>query len=110
MNWFNLIFTCMLATGGFIATSYVAIAEKMALPVGVYFQRNGLMSTIGGYIGLAAVVATLFINPWWTIFIVFLVAIYLCKMLVSIFGMASQLLSLVLMIVGITFLLVKALM
>lgn len=106
MNWLNITITCLIATGGFIAASYEVMAKKMMLTVGIYFKGNGLMAILGGFLTFGAIVLSAFINPWWTIFIVFIVGWFFSQLIVSIFKTVSQLISLILIITGIVLLLI----
>lgn len=102
MSWTNLIIVCVVATGGFIASSYEVIAQKMNIPVGKYFQRknNGIMVIIGGIVAFLSFILSAFVNPWWTIFIVVLTAYLLSQIVISILKSLSQPISAFLMILG----------
>jgi hypothetical protein len=100
MNWIILFYTCLIATGGFTAAAYEVVAKKMALPVGTMFQSNGLMTIIGGIVAIVAVIMSAFINPWWSLFMVFILSWLFCQLLVFTFKMHAQLLSLVLIVIG----------
>lgn len=105
MNWTNFIIVSLLATGGFIASSYEIIAQKMNIPVGKYFQRNnyGIMVIIGGIIALFSVILSAFVNPWWSFFLVFIAGYLLSQIVIRILKSLSQPISALFMILGILF-------
>jgi len=102
MNFMNLFTVCLITIGGFIAATYEVIAIKSGLPVGNYFRSNGILAIIGGFVTFGAVILSAFINPWWTIFIVFIIGWFFSQLAVRIFKTLSQVISLVLILIGIT--------
>jgi hypothetical protein len=100
MNWTTLLFTCLLATGGFIASTYEVFARANMLPVGQIFHSRGAMSIIGGFVVFGAAILSAFINPWWSILLVLVGAWLFTQIIIQLFKGASQLLSPILMIVG----------
>lgn len=101
MNWMNLVTVSLITIGGFMATIYEVTAKRIGLPVGFYFQRNGIMAIIGGFITFGAVILSAFINPWWTIFIVFIAGWFFSQLIIRIFKSLSQIISLILIVIGI---------
>ena len=101
MNWINLFIICLLASGGFMAATYEDIAKREGLPTGLYFQLGGIMAGIGALITFGAIILSVFINPWWTIFIVFIVAWSFTEITVRIFKSFSQIISLIVIVIGI---------
>lgn len=101
MNWFNIIITCIISIGGFTASTYEVTANRMMLSVGNYFRANGIMTIVGGFVTLGAIVLTAFVNPWWTIFIVFIAGWFFSQLLVKVFKEKSQLISVVFIVIGI---------
>lgn len=110
MNWINLFICSIIAIGGFTATVYETIANRMGLPVGRYFQRNGIMTIIGGFVTFIAIIVSAFINPWWTIFIIFICSWFFSQILISVFKISSQVISLLLMVGGVIFLMINTAM
>lgn len=104
MDWINLFLCSIIAVGGFTATVYETIAYRKGLPVGHYFQRNGIMTIIGGFVTFASIILSAFINPWWTIFIVFICGWFFSQLLISVFKISSQIISMLLMVCGVIFL------
>ena len=100
MNWTTLLFTCLLATGGIIASTYEAFARANILPVGTVFHLNGVMTKIGVVVMLGAAILSAFINPWWTMFIVLFSAWLFSPIVMRIFGGISQLIAPALIVVG----------
>ena len=106
MNWINLINISLVVTGGFTAATYEVLAKKMGLAVGFYFRSNGIMTVIGGLVTIAALIFSMFINPWWSIFIAFALGWLLAQVIVTIFKSSSQIVCLILMLLGITLLII----
>lgn len=102
MNWIPLISVSLITIGGFMATTYEVTAKRIGLPIGFYFQKNGIMTIIGGFITFGAAILSAFINPWWTIFIVFLVGWFFSQLIISACKSLSQIISLILIVIGIT--------
>lgn len=100
MDWMKLFYTCLIASGGFTVATYEVLARKMALPVGRYFQTNGPMTILGGFVTVGAIILSAFINPWWTIFLVFVTGWLVCQLLVMTFKSISQLLTIILIFIG----------
>lgn len=108
MNLMNLFVILLISTGGFLAATYEVIARRYRLPVGLYFRVNGIMTLIGGFIFIGAMVLSAFTNPWWTIFIVLILSLILSQVFISIFRSFAQVLSPILIIIGaITLLIIK---
>lgn len=84
-----------------MATTYEVIAKRIGLPIGFYFQRNGLMTIIGSLITFGAVILSAFINPWWTIFIVAIAGWFFSQLIIGTFKSISQIISLILIVIGI---------
>ncbi len=59
------------------------------------------MAGIGAVVFLGAMILSAFINPWWTIFIVFITAWSITEITVKIFKSLSQIISLILIVIGI---------
>ena len=89
MDWQGLSFCVTLFTGGAIAAAYSGIAAQQGWPVGFYFRNNGLMSALGGIVGLGALVLSAIINPWWSLFIVLVAGIICCRVLIAMFKVLS---------------------
>ena len=106
MNWINLIITSLITGGGILAATYEVYAKRNGWPVGLYFTSQGLMTIVGGFVTLAAVVLSAFINPWWSIFIVFLIGWLICQITVSLFRKLSPIMSPFLMVIGIILLII----
>lgn len=94
-------------TGGAIAASYETYARIYGWPVGFYFRSSGIMSILGGIIGLAALIAAFFVNPWWSIFIILVVGIIATQVLIRFFKIYSTVLSTVLLLVGMIGILIR---
>jgi len=65
------------------------------------------MTILGGFAAFAAIIYSAFINPWWSVFLVFIAGWFFCQILVSIFKISSQVLSLALIVAGITLLFLR---
>ena len=65
------------------------------------------MSILGGIIGLAALIAAFFVNPWWSIFIILVVGIIATQVLIRFFKIYSTVLSTVLLLVGMIGILIR---
>jgi len=95
------IFSVSLITiGGFIAATYEVMAIKLELPIGNYFRSNGIIAIFGGFITFGAMGLSAFINPWWTMFIVLITGWFFSQLAIRIFKSLSQIISLVLIILG----------
>lgn len=90
----------MLCIGGFIAAVYEVFALKNGFSVGNQFRRNGMMPFVGSIIVLISLVVSIFVNPWWIIIILIILAWLLGQLLINFFGAFSQPLSLLLVLVG----------
>ena len=101
MNWVNFFIVCVVASGGFLAATYEDVANRKGLPTGLYFQLGGIMSGIGAVVTFGAMILSAFINPWWTIFMVFITAWFISQFTIIIFKSFSQIISLILTVVGI---------
>lgn len=107
INWIYIFLLSLISIGGFIASIYESIAFKKMLPIGIYFLRNGIINIIGGILAITSIITSAFLNPWWTIFIVFFIAWIFSQILISIFKSYSQLLSVILMLCGIISIIIK---
>jgi hypothetical protein len=110
MNWINLFLCSVIAIGGFTASVYETIAYRMGIPVGLYFHRNGIITILGGFVTFVAIILSAFINPWWTIFIVFICGWFFSQLLISVFKISSQVISILLMVGGVIFLIINTVM
>lgn len=100
MNWIHLFLCSIIAVGGFTATVYETIAYQKGMPVGYYFRKNGIVTILGGLLTFIAIFLSAFINPWWTIFIVFFSGWFFSQLLISICKVSSQTISVLLMFTG----------
>jgi hypothetical protein len=87
--------------GGIVAATYEVHARRRGLPVGLYFQLNGVMSIVGGILTFIALILSAILNPWWTIFIVLTIGWIFGELIMTIFNSLSQIISLVLIALGI---------
>ncbi|WP_187262457.1 hypothetical protein [Pontibacter beigongshangensis] len=106
MNWLNLFILGVIASGGFIASTYETIASRKMLPIGKYFSKNGALTIIGGFITMGAIVTSVFVNPWWSIILVFIFAWVVNQLLIMSFKSLAQFVSPILVILGIITLLI----
>jgi hypothetical protein len=100
INWTYIFLLSLIAIGGFTASVYESFALKKMLPIGTYFSRNGLINIIGGFVAVLSLITSVFLNPWWTIFIIFFIAWIFSPILIKTFKSFSQLLSVILMLIG----------
>ena len=107
MNWITLFITCLIASGGFLAATYEDLAKRKGLPTGLSFKLGGIVSGIGAIICFGSIILSAFINPWWSIFIVFISAWVFTELIVVIFKAMSQIVSLFLIVIGIILLIIK---
>lgn len=107
MNLINLIYCLFLGIGGFIAVIYEMFAYSYKLSIGKYFAKNGLMTIIGQVAILLAICSTCFINPWWTIFIVFISSWLFSQIIIKIFNSFAQIISILLISINSIMLLTK---
>ncbi|MES2484591.1 MAG: hypothetical protein V4581_01390 [Bacteroidota bacterium] len=109
MNWINLILCCLISAGGFIAATYEVFANKFELPASNSFKRNGRATLMGGVVIFSIPIVSAFINPWWTVFIVFFAGWLFSQVGISIFKTHAQLLALLLMCIGLGWLIINLL-
>lgn len=109
MDWVSLFLCSIVAIGGFTAAIYESIANQMGIPVGLYFQRNGIMTIIGGLVTFSSIILSAFINPWWTMFIVLICSWLFSQVIINVFKMSSQILSPILIVSGTIFLIITIL-
>lgn len=100
MDWTRLLLVSIIAIGGFTAAVYETLARRLGLPVGYYFRINGIMTIIGGFITFIAIILSAVINPWWSMFIVFICGWLFSQLLISVFKTATQIISMLLIISG----------
>jgi hypothetical protein len=110
MNWINLFLCSIITIGGFTAAVYETIAVRMGIPVGHFFKRNGIMTIIGGFVSFVAIILSAFMNPWWTIFLVFISGWFFSQLLISILKISSQIISVLLIVIGSVFLIINTVM
>jgi hypothetical protein len=79
--------------GGAVATGYSGIAAMKGWPVGHYFKSNGVMSILGGLFGFGAIILSAFVNPWWSMILVALVGLILCRLIIAVTGIYAQITS-----------------
>jgi len=109
MNWINLILCCLISAGGFIAATYEVFANKFELSASNSFKRNGRATLMGGVVIFSIPIVSAFINPWWTVFIVFFAGWLFSQIFISILKSYAQIVSLLLMFVGVILLIINLL-
>lgn len=109
VNWTSVLILCIVSIGGWIAVVYETIAMNRMIPIGHFFKKNGIMTILGGIIALIAAVTSVFINPWWTIFVILVISWLFSQIFIMLFRVYSQLLSIILIIGGIIFFILKTL-
>ena len=103
MDYLKFSILTIACIGGFMATSYSYLAKQKGWPIGSYFI-NGNMSyiVVGGFMcQFGSVIISLFVNPWWSAFIVFGLGFVGYMVLSSILKVYSQIVSGVLVVVSI---------
>lgn len=101
MDWLNLLVAALIAVGGFIAATYEVIAVEQASSVGRQYRSNGILSLAGGVVTFGAIVLSAFINPWWTIFIVFFLAWLFGQIIIVTLRSFAQIVAPLLILTGI---------
>ena len=101
MNWITLLLTCLVAAGGFVASTYEVFARANMLPIGDLYYSRGIMSIVGGFVVFGAAILSAFINPWWSALIVLAVAWLFGQVIIMIFKSASQIVSPALVVIGV---------
>lgn len=74
MDWWVFIACCLTALGGRIMFTYHSLAGQLHLPIGSLFEPWGLMMGLGGILGTAALIASIILNPWWSLILVMCIA------------------------------------
>jgi hypothetical protein len=73
--------------GGFMTTSYYAIANQKGWPAGLMFVNDGSRMSyliVAGIIcQYGSVIISFFVNPWWTALLVLLIGFIGCMILTS---------------------------
>jgi len=100
MDATSLVALFFIATGGIMAATYEIQAQKVGLPVGHYFTLRGPVTILGAFAAIAAFIASWFLFYWFVVPALILLAIYGASVLFSVFRVASQILSFLMMLGG----------
>jgi len=103
MDYTKFALLTIACIGGFMATSYSSLAKQKGWPIGLYFTNENMSYiVVGGFMcQFGSVIISLFVNPWWSAFIVFGLGFVGYMVLSSILKVYSQIVSGVLVVVSI---------
>lgn len=102
MDWIKFVFLGIACTSGFITTSYSSLAKEKGWPVGHLFivERGSYIIIIGFICQLGSLIASLFVNPWWSAILVLVFGYIGYILLTSIFKKYSQMIGGVMVILS----------
>lgn len=68
-----LLMQSSLLGSGLMINSYEVNARRMGWPVGEWFSQGSWLCILGGLGYLMALVGAVIANPWWSVFLVFII-------------------------------------